>query len=171
MQLKNFLGFSIHLTVQSQGLIDGFYNGAGNITAVIGAGYEDNPTYLAGKNELELEKSFYNINTFIAYGITNRIDVNLASAYVESDAERALQDARLIAKFKAFETIKDQYELSTTLAGGIAFPLTNYQTEGLNAIGQRATRFPLRALLHYKRTAGWFATAQVGYTPTLDPTP
>ncbi|PRP65978.1 hypothetical protein [Nonlabens agnitus] len=166
-----FLGLSIFSKASAQGLVDGFYNGAGKLTAVLGAGYEDNPTYLAGKNELDLEKSFLNVNTFLAYGLTDRWELNLAAAYVKSDQEAGLQDARFITKFKAVEHKTNQYELSTTIAGGIAFPLTDYETEGLNAIGQRATRFPLRALLHVQKANGWFATAQAGYTPTLNPTP
>jgi len=157
--------------MNAQGLVDGFYSGSGNLTAVLGAGYEDNPTYLAGKNELELEKSFYNINVFAAYGILDKLEINAAAAYVQSDQERALQDARVILKYKFYELKTKNYQLSTQIASGLFFPLTDYETEGLNAIGQHATSIASRLLIHVQHDSGFFATIQSGYDYKFDPVP
>ena len=157
--------------VPAQGLVDGFYNDAKNFTAVIGAGYEDNPTYLAGDNELGLEKSFFNVNAFLGYGIATNLDINLAVAYVKSDQEQDLQDARIAIKYKFYQTNFGEFNVSTQLAGGISFPLTNYETEDLNAIGQRATSIPSRLLVHAQHNNGFFVTAQSGYDYKFDSVP
>lgn len=158
-------------SAQSQGLTDGFFNGNKNYTLVLGAGYEDNPSYLAGKRELDLNKSFQNINLFAAYGITDRLDLNLAAAYVKSDNEEAFQDARLVFKYEIYQENQENFKFSIQIASGISFPLSDYQTEGLNAIGQRATSIPSRLLIHAQHTDGYFLTAQTGYDYKFDPVP
>jgi hypothetical protein len=163
--------FGILANLDAQGLVDGFYTGAGQSTIVIGTGYENNPTYLAGKNELDLEKSFFNVNTFIAHGITANLDVNLTAAYVQSDEEQDLQDARVIFKYRFYTTQLSNFNLSLQLASGLSFPLSNYETEGLNAIGQRATSVPTRLLVHAQSGRGWFATLQAGYDARFNPVP
>ncbi|AZQ44753.1 transporter [Nonlabens ponticola] len=158
-------------TASAQGLVDGFYQGKGNFTAILGSGYEDNPTYLAGKTELDLEKSFFNINTFIALGVLNNLDLNIAAAYVQSDEEKALQDAAIALKYK-FYTIKgEKTNISFQLASGFRFPLSDYETEGLNAQGQQATNFSNRLIIHAQRDDGLFVTAQAGYDYRFDPVP
>ncbi|WP_194851310.1 transporter [Nonlabens antarcticus] len=153
----------------SQGLADGFYNGSKNFTIVLGAGSESNPTYLAGERKLELDKSFQNINVFVAYGITDKIDLNLAAAYVKSGDEKGFQDARILFKYKLYELELEKLQLSAQLASGFSFPLSDYQTEGRNAIGQRASSIPARILIHAKHSSGFFATAQTGYDYKFDP--
>ncbi len=155
----------------SQGLVDGFFTGSQRYSVVIGGGYENNPTYLAGKNKLDLRKSFENLNAFVAYGISDRLDVNLAAAYVKSENEQGFQDARILLKYGLKEFEMRNMNVSLQIASGLSFPLSQYQTEGLNAIGQRATTIPTRLLLHLKRDSGFFATALAGYDYKFDPVP
>lgn len=155
----------------AQGLVDGFYTGHRNLTAVLGAGYENNPTYLAGKRELELEKSFDNANLFIAYGIARRWDLNASAAYVRSDNVSNFQDAAITLKHKFAQLQKGNFEFSAQIAIGIAFPLSNYETEGLNAIGQRATSLNSRFVLHAKHDKGIFTTVQSGIDYKFNPVP
>ncbi|BAO54025.1 hypothetical protein [Nonlabens marinus] len=169
--LQYILLLGISSSSFGQGVIDGFYNGSGNLTAVLGSGYENNPTYLTGKNEIELDKSFFNINMFVGFGLAKNLDLNVAAAYVESDAEKNLQDARFILKYKLHELELDRHIISIQIASGVSFPLTNYETEGLNAIGQRATSIPARLLIHAQQTNGLFFTLQGGYDYKFDPVP
>jgi hypothetical protein len=164
-------GFLVAPLALSQGLTDGFFNGKKNYTLVLGAGYENNPTYLAGKRELDLDKPFQNINVFAAYGLTNQLDIYVAAAYVKSDNEEAFQDARIVLKYKLFEARTDNFKFSAQFASGISFPLSDYQTEGINAIGQRATGIPSRLLLHIQKNDGCFLTVQSGYDYKFDPVP
>jgi len=155
----------------AQGLVDGFFNGKNSYTAVLGGGYEYNERYLAGDRGLDLEKSFSNINAFVAYGLNPTWDLNIAAAYVKSGDEKGFQDARIATKFKVYETQLGAYQLSAQLAAGGSFPLSAYQTEGLNAIGQRAFSLQSRFLIHAQNKTGFFLTTQTGYDYKFEPVP
>ncbi|NQY09715.1 MAG: hypothetical protein HRT71_09405 [Flavobacteriales bacterium] len=62
-------------------------------------------------------------------------------------------------------------KLSVGLAAGFSGNLINYNTEGLNAIGQQAKVIDVRPLVHYFANNGWFATGQVAYNYKFDPVP
>jgi hypothetical protein len=167
-------------TVNGQGRVDGFFKGKGNLDFVLSGGYENNKNYFAGKNKIALGREIFIANTFIAYGITNRLDVNFSMPYIMVNTNtRGLQDASLFFKYKLMpinigavegEGVPKIYG-DLILAGGVSSNFTDYQTEGGSAIGQQAKTIDLRPVLQMYFLHGIFATLQVGYAYKFNPVP
>lgn len=157
--------------VSAQGRVDGFYKGKGNLDLVLGGGTEVNSGFYAGNRPISLSRTINNVNVFIAYGITDKLDVNLSAPFVSTGSESALQDGAAYLKYRILEKSLDKGTLSFSMAAGISSNLTDYQTEGLSAIGQQATVIDFRPVVHYFMNNGYFATGQFGYRTKSDPTP
>jgi len=155
----------------SQGRVDGFYKGKGNVEVVAGGGVEFADKYFAGTNKIDLSRTIYNANLFIAAGLFDRLDLYLAAPYVAINTVKSIQDGSAYLKFKAYEKQLEKGKLSISLASGISTNLANYQTEGLNAIGQRATVIDARPVIHYFANNGWFGTFQAAYNHKHQPVP
>ncbi|MEX1003167.1 MAG: hypothetical protein WDZ35_13700 [Crocinitomicaceae bacterium] len=155
----------------SQGRVDGFLKGEGNIDLVLGGGYEIAGKYYAGTNKIDLGRAIANVNLFIAAGLTDRIDLNLSIPYVMISNTRSIQDGALFLKMKIVEKEMWDGVLSGIMAAGVSTYLANYQTEGFSAIGQQATTIDFRPLLHYQHNTGWFATLQFPYIYKFNPVP
>ena len=155
----------------SQNKIDGFYKGQGNMDFVLGGGIEGAANYFAGYELVGLGRLISNVNFFYAVGATDWFDINLSVPFVMISSSYGLQDGSLYLKFRLFEKEMDKGKLSLTVAPGFSRNLTNYQTEGFSAIGQQATTFDLRPLVHFQWNSGWFITGQSSYLYRLDPVP
>ena len=162
-----------------QGRVDGFFKGKGNLDFVVSGGYENNKNYFAGKNKIALGREIVIANTFIAYGITDRLDVNFSLPYIMVNTNtKGLQDASLFLKYKLFRINKERFARCPSwlngdmaIAGGVSSNFTDYQTEGGNAIGQQAKTIDLRPVLQMYFPQGVFATLQAGYTYKINPVP
>ena len=62
-------------------------------------------------------------------------------------------------------------KLTFILAEGICNPLMNYETEGIKALGQKATALDSRGVIQFMSRAGYFLMAQGGYVHRFDPVP
>jgi len=155
----------------SQVKVDGFYNEPGNATVVLGLGFEDSKNYIAGRNKTDLGRSVYYANLYMNYGITENLTTSLSIPYIVSDDQRNLQDVLLFLKYRLFQLEKKNGIVEVSLAGGISTPTSNYTLGGLNDIGQQATVLESRALVHYKKNNGWFATLQSGFSFKLEEVP
>ncbi|MGV6861680.1 MAG: hypothetical protein ACWA41_07895 [Putridiphycobacter sp.] len=170
--LFSFNGFS-------QGRVDGFYKGKGNFDAALSLGYEHNPNYYAGKTKVGLTRDIYFLNSFFAYGITDKFDVNFSLPFINvNGSTQSIQDANLTFKHLLFSHVNSRcaYKNRTTkteLSGSLGFSsnLTDYQTGGLNAIGQQAKIIDGRIVVHHQFSIPFFVTAQVGYSYKFEPTP
>ena len=138
---------------------------------VLGAGAEGSINYFAGNELISLGRLISNVNFFYAVGCTDWFDVNLSVPVVMIPPEIGLQDGSIYLKFRLFEKEMKSGKLSMTLAPGFSRYLTNYETEGLSAIGQQATTFDFRPLVHYQWNSGLFLTGQASYLYRLDPVP
>lgn len=152
----------------SQGRVDGFFKGKGNLDFVLGGGYESNPTYFAGTQKVELQRNVTIYNIFLAYGITDQLDVNMSLPYVDvNGVENDFQDVAIFLKYKVYA--KKGWTISW--ASGFSSNVTDYQTEGGNAIGQQAKTIDGRLVVHYFASNGMFFTTQGGYSYRNDPVP
>jgi len=157
--------------VFSQGRIDGFYRGSGNATATLGAGFENHKDYLAGTDETDISRKLYYVNLFAAYGITDDLDVNVSLPYIEIDNNKNLQDISVFLKYRSLKKEYANGKLEVSVAGGFSTPVSDYNTGGLNDIGQQATVIETRAMAHYQTNSGWFATLQSGFSLKLEEVP
>jgi hypothetical protein len=155
----------------SQGKIDGFYRGKGNITAVLGFGFEDGQNYFTGTEKTDISRSLYYTNIYGSYGIADNFDVSVSIPYLVSNKNRDFQDILLFAKYRVYQAEVGNGNLQLSLASGFSTPVSAYAIGGLNDIGQQATVIEGRAVAHYHWTTGWFATLQSGYSLKLEETP
>mgnify|MGYP000515942105 CR=1 FL=1 len=158
--LTALLAFSLNST--AQGVVDGFFKGKGVLDLAAGLAFENASEYYA-LNKIEYGRSLFIVNTFGEYGITDKWDAIASVPLINGK----LQDASLFTKY---ELVKFK-GLSIIPAVGISFPLSNYNTETSQAIGQRATNLQGKMVLQYKANSPWFIQAQATYQNTLDPVP
>ena len=158
-------------SVHGQAPIDGFFKGKGNIDLGVGAGYESAKRYFAGTNEIGLERSGFNASIFVGAGITDKLDVFASLPFVSIESQSGLQDGSIFLKYNIHEFKVNSGGMYLALAAGYCAPLSDYETEVSTAIGQQASTFDIRPLLHYQRTDGWFSTAQFAYLMKDEPVP
>jgi len=163
--------FFVTFQVFSQGVIDGFYKGKGNASAVLGFGFEDTKSYFAGGEKIDLSRSLFYGNLYGVYGITNTLDVSVSIPYLVSDDNSDFQDISIFLKHKVFQKEFEKGKFEISLAGGFSTPLSDYSIGGLNDIGQQATIFETRGVFHYQCHSGWFTSLQSGYSFKLEEVP
>ena len=173
MKIIATLFFSLFIVSNSfsQGKIDGFYKGKNNGTAVLGSGFEAPKSYFAGTNKIHLSRNLYYLNLYVAYGITENLDVNFSLPYLSSDEESNFQDVSLILKYRFFKSASENGNLELSLGTGFSTPVSDYNIGGLNDIGQQASVIETRAMVHYKLHSGWFTTLQSGFSFKFEETP
>ena len=160
-----------------QGRVDGFYKAKGEFDFVIGGGYENNKNYFAGKNKIALPRKIAYANMFVKYGISNRLNVSFSLPYMSiNGVESSFQDASLFFKYSLFNKYYDFcgfsfFRRTLSIATGISTNLSNYKTEGGNAIGQQAKIIDFRVVLHNNYNNETFLTIQTGYSYKFNPVP
>lgn len=171
----------------SQGRVDGFLKGKGNLDIAVSAFYEANSKYYAGTNLIKLRRDITGTSAFAAYGITNNLDLNVSLPFLSINGkESGLQDGAIYLKYRLSRTRlylrrdKDLKMNSSSnndpvidlfLAGGFSSNFTNYQTQGGDALGQQAKAIDIRPVIQVYLPQGVFATIQTGFIYKFDPVP
>ena len=159
---------SLPLALFSQGRVDGFFKGKGNLDLVFGGGYEANDKYFAGTTKRGLTRNVTFFNTFVAYGITDKLDVNASLPYIDvNGVENDFQDYAIYLKHNTF--VKNGWSIS--LAMGFSSNLVDYQTEEASAIGQQAKTIDGRLVVQRFFSESIFVMAQGGYSYKNNPVP
>lgn len=160
-----FTSFFVH----SQGPIDGFSKGKNNFTAGLSYNYEKTQKFFAGTDLVGLPRSVQSFSFFSIYGVTNKLDVQLNIPYlnVGKGIETDFQDASLYLKYKFLN--KEKFQLFGSLGGYL--PLSDYQTEGGNALGQHNEALDIRLVSQFNLNNGYFLSTQGGYFFKTYPTP
>ena len=91
--------------------------------------------------------------------------------YIVSDDNANFQDVSIYLKQRVVKISIANSVLEFSGVAGFSTNLTDYDLGGLNDIGQQATIFDLRGVVHFQNDQGWFLTAQSGYSFKSDPTP
>jgi hypothetical protein len=155
----------------TQGKIDGFYRGAGNTSTVLGFGYEDTPNYFIGTERSDISRTLLFGSAFVAYGITPDFDVNASLPFFVSNDNIRTQDITLLLKYRLYGINFENSKLEFSSGLGFSTPVSNYETGGLNDIGQKATILETRGMAHYQWNTGWFLTFQSGFSFKLEEVP
>jgi hypothetical protein len=154
----------------AQGRVDGFYKGKGNIELALGGGAEFATHYFAGRNRIGLSRTILNTSLTIGTGLLDRLDLYLNIPYVSIGKVSSIQDGSIFLKYLIAKKKVSKGELSFSFAGGYSTNLADYQTGGINAIGQLAKVIYIIPLVHYQ-AGGWFTTLQFAYNYKFDPVP
>ena len=167
--LAFFLTVNLSFT-SAQGRVDGFYKGKGNIELALGGGAEFASHYFAGNNRIGLSRTILNTSLTVGTGLFNRLDLYINIPYVSIGKVSSVQDGSIFLKYLIAKKKLTNGDLSFSLAGGYSTNLADYQTGGINAIGQQAKVIDVRPLFHYQ-AGSWFTTLQFAYNYKFDPVP
>lgn len=148
-----------------QGLVDGFFKGKGNVDVALSATYQGSSKYFAGTNLINYSRSILSLSAFAEYGITEKWDV-IGNVPV---VNFSFQDAGVFTKYQLLKTTLFKHSFSIIPAVGVSFPLSNYETESGQAIGQKATIISSRVVLQQELPKGMFLQVQSGYNYAIDP--
>ncbi len=149
----------------AQGLVDGFFKGKGNTDVALSVTHQSSDKYYAGTKLINYERRITSVGLFAEHGITSKFDVIGNVPFINGN----FQDASVFLKYQLAEVHKDAYKLNFILASGVSFPLSNYQTESGQAIGQRATVFSPKGVVQFMLSKGLFLQAQSGYNLAVEP--
>lgn len=155
----------------SQGRVDGFFKEKYQLDVALGYNFESNEQFYAGKTAIDFPRDISSRSFFTAYGITNRLNINASFAHVEIGTESDLQDGAIFLKYLVHEKALTKGKIAFSVAAGYSTNLSDYQTEGSNAIGKQATSYDLRPVIHYTHESGYFSTFQLAGISNSDPTP
>ena len=160
----------------SQGHVDGFLKGKGNLDAAFSGAIELNSKFIGNGTTFNIQRNIIAASAFVAYGIGDKLDVNLSIPFISvNGAEKGFQDGAIYLKYKlsSFKLFnkKKLVRGDFILAGGFSSNFTNYQTQGGSAIGQKAKALDFRPVFQFYFPNSIFATVQTGYTYKFDPVP
>jgi hypothetical protein len=151
--------------------VDGFNKGAGNVDVVASFSYEKGSAYYLAEGTAAIKRSRTAATLFAAGGITDDLDLQLSIPFISNSTEAGFQDASAFLKWLPVKTALGKGKLTFGAALGYSLPLTDYQTEGVNAIGQHATSVIPMGVVQYTWDAGCFVSLVGGEVFASDPTP
>lgn len=167
--MKNLLLFCAFLlfvhSTHSQGLLDGFSKGKGNLDVVLGGSYQTAKTYYAGTTKIDYDRSLIIANVFAVYGVSDKWDVALSIPFVKN----SLQDFSIGTKYKILDKSLLNGKLTLFPALQFSTPILKYNTEGSAAVGQRSTLITPKGIIQFDHNTGVFIQVQSGYNYALDP--
>lgn len=151
----------------NQGAVDGFFRGKNNLDLAIGA-FSQNSNKYFGITTFDYNRNLVGANVYAAYGIRNDLDVIANIPFINGN----FQDAGLYVKYCIpHNRFAKERRLIFIPALGVSFPMSNYNTQSAQSIGQKAIQFQPKFVFHWTTKFGLFYTAQVGYNYNLDPVP
>ncbi|MGV9013219.1 MAG: hypothetical protein ACOH13_11545 [Flavobacteriales bacterium] len=163
------IAYSLSGVVQAQ--VDGFNKGGGNMDVVASFSYEKGSAYYLAEGTAAIKRSRIAATLFAVRGFTEDLDLQLSIPFISNSTESAFQDASAFLKWLPIKTSVGNGKFTLGPALGYSVPLTGYQTEGVNAIGQHATSVIPMGVVQYTWNAGFFVSLVGGEVFASDPTP
>ncbi len=151
----------------AQGPIDGFFKNTGELDVAISGTYAASTTYFAGATPINYTRNQTIIGGFAAYGLADRWNCVVSLPVIN----KTLQDAAFYAKYKWVLHGTSYGEYSVFPALGVSFPVSNYNTESGQAVGQKAVTIQPKMVAQFKSSKGWFVQGQSGYNYSFNPVP
>lgn len=162
---------AIAASTPSHAQVDGFNKGKGNMDLVGSLGYEQGLGYFLAEGSIPLKRVRLSVGLFAARGITDDFDVQLSIPFISTSGTSGVQDGQIFLKWLPVKARTGKGKITFGPAIGGSAPLTDYQTEGLGAIGQQATSLIPMGVLQYTHDNGWFFSVVGGQVVTEAPTP
>ncbi len=159
------------LSPAAEAQVDGFNKGAGNIDAVASITYEKGLGYYLDDGTAAIKRYRATSALFAVGGITKDLDLQVSIPFITNSTESDLQDASAFLKWLPLKSALGKGTVTFGPAIGYGLPLADYQTEGVNAIGQLATGVIPMGVLQYTCDPGWFSSLVGGEIVASDPTP
>jgi hypothetical protein len=148
----------------AQGPIGGFPVPRGEITLAPTYSIEHYENYFGAEGALEdrdVETTSYSM--FLEAGLNDQTALVATLPYLmTNDRPGSLQDASVWIKYMNLDKRQKKGAHRVFTAVGLSFPVGNYETTGIAALGQRATVFQGRLVYQYQFDGGFFLHAQSG---------
>lgn len=161
-----FVVFIFPIFVFSQGPVDGFFKGKGNLDAALSGTQQNSTKFYSGLGLINYPRSLTVVSLFGEYGLTKNIDIIASVPFINGQ----FQDAGIYTKARLSKPFKFG-TLSLIPALGVSFPMSNYETQTGQSIGQRATQIQPKLVFQIDFSKGFFVQAQSGYNYNLQPVP
>ena len=154
----------------SQGPIDGFMKGEGNLDGAIGFSVQRSDLYYGLDDEIyDLNYSAELLSFFAQYGLSDKFDAVATVPFIFTQFENKFQDMGLFLKYRPVHYVFEKnHELDLLLSGGFTFPASDYRPDVTGAVGQRAQQIPLRGILQLKTKNGIFFNTTGTFNYRLD---
>lgn len=150
--------------VRAQGPIGGFPTPKGEVAVALNYSSEKYTEYFLPDDQTEardVETISYSL--FLEAGVSEQTSLIATLPWMRTnDREGSLQDGSVWLKYMNLDKRTERGANRFFTAVGLSFPVGNYETEGIAALGQRATVFQGRLAYQYQHDSGWFLHAQTG---------
>ena len=121
--------------------------------------FDQGTGFYAREERIDLTRTKVVASIFAARGLTKDLDVILSIPYVHISGSGGFQDIAFGMKWATIQTkLGLKWKMSLVAARGISFPMSNYNTEGISAIGQQATALMSMGLAQFQHNnSGFFS--------------
>ena len=167
LAVHTIIGLSTSVVAQ----VDGFNKGKGNMDLVGSLSYGQGLAYYVAEGTAPITRGSVALSLFAARGITKDLDVQLNIPFISISGSSGLQDGQLFIKWLPLRTSTASGTLSFGAAIGGSTPLSEYETEGIGAIGQQASSFIPMGVAQYMAGSGMFISLVGGHIAASSPTP
>lgn len=151
----------------SQGNVDGFFKAKGELDLAFSGSYSGSTKYFRTNGTIDYDRSQLILGAYGIYGITDKWNVILSLPLINFKP----QDGSIFTKYRLIHHASKKSDFTLAPALGISFPMSNYQTQSGQAIGQQATIIQPKLVMQFKHFKNWFIQAQGGYNYALNPVP
>lgn len=147
----------------SQGAIDGYMKAHKETDFAFTYSYEKYNIYYFGTEKQDISLTTQTMSLFIAHGLNKRMNLIVSIPYIWTGPQtKNFQDAIVSIKYLSKRNQYEHGKLSRITAFGFSFPISGYESDTWNPIGQRATTFNVRHLWQYESKLGYFLHLQSG---------
>lgn len=162
--LRSLVFFLLPGVAFAQGPISGFPMPKGETAIALGYSREVYDVYLLPEDQREnRDVTTAGYSLFLERGMSDNTALVATLPYLRAnDRPGSLQDASLWLKYMNLENRAGRAYHRLFTAVGLSFPVGNYETTGITALGQRALVFQGRLAYQYQHDSGWFLHGQTG---------
>lgn len=164
LALLTFLGTCGPALLLAQGPISGFPTPKGEVAVALNYSTENYTEYFLPDDQTEardIETISYSL--FVEAGLSGRSAIVATLPWMRTnDRAGSLQDGSVWIKYMNLDKRAKAGANRVFTAVGLSFPVGNYETEGIAALGQRATVFQGRLVYQFQHDSGWFLSGQSG---------
>ncbi len=160
-------------SIFAQGPVDGFMKKKKEFSIGVSFSNEKASQLYAGHNLGGGSRTTRAFSFFGIYGLTNKLNIQLGIPYlnINKGIEQGLQDGSIYLKYSFLTQQNKLGNLKAMVATGFMQPLSMYQVNGANAMGQMAIAGDGRLIVQQNFNTNFFASFQAGYLFKSNPTP
>lgn len=178
----------------AQAIIDGFITPKNKGSISLSFSHENYDEFFLAAQRMDApgrlggQITTQSIGLYANYGITDRLNVVLNLPYIIAQGDgnenipqddgsfqdqqiQDFQDMAIYLKYQAYEHSFDAGHLSLIPALGFGTPLSDYAADDLLSVGNGATFFDMRGIVHFKAKNGLFIEGQAGHSFRSDEVP